>query len=133
MKVIETGLPRTGSPMEWATMAGGLLFTAHIPIRADGTIETGDIATQTTLTLNNLAQALSAAGLSKRDVTQVVVYLTDVNDRAAYNEIYRAFFAAPYPNRATIIAAGLAVPGMRIEMVVHAVAPDNRAVKTGIE
>ena len=108
--------------MEWATRAGDLLFTAHIPIRPDGTIETGDIRTQTTLTLANLAQALAAAGLSRRDVTQVVVYLTDINDRDGYNAVYRDFFAPPYPNRATVIAAGLAVPGMRIEMVVHAVA-----------
>lgn len=120
MKAIETGLPSTGSPMEWATLAGSTLYTAQIPIKSDGTFETGDIRTQTTLTLDNLVKTLHAAGLSTRDVAQVTVYLTDVNDRAAYNEIYRTYFEPPYPNRATIIAAGLAIPGMRIELVVHA-------------
>jgi 2-iminobutanoate/2-iminopropanoate deaminase len=121
MKAIETGLPSTGSPMEWATVAGSTLYTAQIPIRADGSYETGDIRAQTDLTLRNLVQTLDAAGLSPGDVAQVTVYLTDVNDKTGYNEVYRTFFTPPYPNRATIIVAALGIPGMRIEVVAQAV------------
>ena len=42
---------------------------------------------------------------------------------AAFNEVYRTYFQPPYPNRATIVAAALAIPGMRIEVVVQAQAP----------
>jgi 2-iminobutanoate/2-iminopropanoate deaminase len=122
MKAIDTGLPSTGSPMEWATVAGKTLYTAQIPIRADGSFETGDIRAQTELTLKNLVQSLAAAGLTTSDVAQVTVYLTDVNDKSGYNDVYRIFFTPPYPNRATIIVAALGVPGMRIEIVAQAVA-----------
>lgn len=101
-------------------MAGGTLYTAQIPIRADGSYETGDFRAQTELTLANLDRTLQAAGLKRVDVVQVLAFLTDVADRAVFNELYAAFFAPPFPNRATIIAAGLAVPGMRIELVIHA-------------
>ena len=123
MKTINTGLPSTGSPIEWATIAGNTFYTAQIPIRADGTYETGDIRVQTELTLKNLVQSLAAAGLTTSDVAQVTVYLTDVNDKGGYNEVYRTFFKPPYPNRATIVVAALGIPGMRIEVVAQAFVP----------
>jgi 2-iminobutanoate/2-iminopropanoate deaminase len=118
-KVIATGLPEGSAPVEWATVSNGTLYTASIPIRADGSIEDGDIAAQTTLTLANLKQIVEAAGATMDDVTQVQVFLTDKACFAGMNEVYRTFFTKPYPNRATIIA-DLMVPGAKIEIVAHA-------------
>ncbi|HYS64968.1 MAG TPA: RidA family protein [Paraburkholderia sp.] len=118
-KVIATGLPEGSAPVEWATVSNGTLYTASIPIRADGTIEDGDIATQTELTFANLKQIIEAAGATMDNVTQVQVFLTDKSYFEDMNAVYRRFFTKPYPNRATIIA-DLMVPGGKIEVLAHA-------------
>ena len=119
-KVIKTHLPGEEAPIEWAVSADGILYTAQIPIRADGSIETGDIAKQADLTFTNLRRTLEAAGGKLDDVTQVLVYLTGKEHFAGMNEVYRKHFSKPYPNRATVIVAGLMVPGAVIEIVAYA-------------
>ena len=109
-QAVKTGLPAPGSPIEWATLADGILYTAQIPLKADGTIESGDIGTQTRLTLDNLKRTVTAAGGSLADVTQILVYLPDPKDFPGMNEVYGQYFTTPYPNRATVIAQ-LMVPG----------------------
>ena len=99
-----------------------MLFTAHGPVRADGTIETGPAEQQIALTFDNLTQALQAAGSHSDNVLQVIIYLTDVNDVARLDDIYRRYFNAPYPNRSTVIVDKLVVPGMKIEITVSATA-----------
>lgn len=118
-QAVKTGIPAPSAPIEWATLADGVLYTAQIPIKADGSIETGDIRTQTRLTLDNLKRTVAAAGGTLADVAQVLVYLPDSNDFPGMNEIYGQYFAKPYPNRATIVAQ-LMVPGARIEIVAYA-------------
>ena len=120
--VIHTGLPDIGQPFSWATRGGGMLFTAHGPVRADGTIETGPAEQQIALTFDNLTQALQAAGSHIDNVLQVIIYLTDVNDVARLDDIYQRYFNAPYPNRSTVIVDKLVVPGMKIEITVSATA-----------
>jgi 2-iminobutanoate/2-iminopropanoate deaminase len=118
-KVIATGLPDGTAPVEWATVSNGTLYTASIPVRADGSIEDGDIVKQAELTFNNLKQIVESAGATMDDVTQVQVFLTDKSYFEGMNEVYRRFFTQPYPNRATIIA-DLMVPGGKIEILAHA-------------
>jgi enamine deaminase RidA (YjgF/YER057c/UK114 family) len=118
-KPVKTHLPAAGAPIEWATAADGVLYTAQIPIRADGSIETGDITAQAELTLDNLRRTVEAAGGGMGDVTQVLVYLPDPDDFAGMNAVYAKAFTPPYPNRATIVA-NLMVPGARIEIVAYA-------------
>ncbi|ENL1646319.1 TPA: RidA family protein [Raoultella ornithinolytica] len=120
--VIHTGLPDIGQPFSWATRGGGMLFTAHGPVRADGTIETGPAEQQIALTFDNLTQALQAAGSHSDNVLQVIIYLTDVNDVARLDDIYQRYFNAPFPNRSTVIVDKLVVPGMKIEITVSATA-----------
>ena len=120
--VIHTGLPDIGQPFSWATRGGGMLFTAHGPVRADGTIETGPAEQQIALTFDNLTQALQAAGSHSDNVLQVIIYLTDVNDVARLDDIYQRYFNAPYPNRSTVIVDKLVVPGRKIEITVSATA-----------
>ncbi len=119
INAVKTGLPAPNSPIEWATMADGVLYTAQIPIKMDGTIESGDIRAQTRLTLDNLKRTIVAAGGTLSNVAQVLVYLPHSSDFPGMNEIYGQYFERPFPNRATIVAQ-LMVPGARIEIVAYA-------------
>ena len=67
----------------------------------------GDIAVQTEQVLRNVEALLSAAGLSLAHVVRTTVFLADMNDFAAMNEVYRTFFREPYPARSTVQAARL--------------------------
>ena len=116
---VDTGLKAANAPIEWATIADGIVYTAQIPMKADGSVETGDITAQTELTLANLRQTVEAAGGTMTDVTQVLVYLPDPADFPGMNAVYQKHFPKPYPNRATIVAR-LMVPGARIEIVAYA-------------
>jgi 2-iminobutanoate/2-iminopropanoate deaminase len=128
-QAVETGLKAENIPLEWATIADGIVYTAQIPMRQDGSIETGDIAAQTALTLANLKQTLEAAGGTMADVTQVLIYLPDPEDFAGMNAVYRQWFTSPFPNRATVVAK-LMVPGARIEIVAYAhISPPKPARK----
>lgn len=124
---IDVGLPALGQPFSWAIKAdlssSHLLFTAHGPVRPDGTIETGDVSAQARLTFANLRRAVVAAGGSLADVAQVLIYMTDVADMPAIDAVYREFFAPPYPNRSSAAVAALVVPGMKLEIVAYAVVP----------
>lgn len=117
---VQTHLPSEEAPLEWAVNADGVLYTAHVPLRADGSVETGPIELQAEVTFDNLKRTLEAAGGSLDDVTQVLIYLTDPAVFQGMNAVYRRFFAKPYPNRATVIVAGLMVPGAVIEIVAYA-------------
>jgi enamine deaminase RidA (YjgF/YER057c/UK114 family) len=119
-EVVETGLPPLAQPFSWAVKARGLLFTAHGPVRADGSIDTGAIEDQARLTFGNLQRAVAAAGGSLEDVTQVLIYMTDVKDMPQIDRVYREFFAPPCPNRSSMGVSGLVVPGMKIEIVAYA-------------
>ena len=120
-EIVDTGLPALAQPFSWAVKASGLLFTAHGPVRPDGSIDTGAIEDQARLTFANLQRAVEAAGGRLDDVAQVLIYMTDVKDMPAIDRVYREFFAAPYPNRSSMGVAGLVVPGMKIEIVAYAV------------
>ena len=121
-QVIDVGLPELGQPFSWAVKASGaMLFTAHGPVRADASIDTGPIDAQARLTFANLQRALVAAGGSLDDVTQVLIYMTDIADMKAIDAVYREFFSAPYPNRSSAAVAALVVPGMKLEIVAYAV------------
>lgn len=114
--VVKTGLPGDDSPIEWAIRAENTVFTAQIPIRADGSIETGSPYQQAVLTFQNLKKTVEAAGGTMANVTQVIVYLTTKDAFADMNKAFAAAFEKPYPNRATLIVAGLMVPGACIEI-----------------
>ncbi len=74
---------------------------------ATGRLVEGGVAAQTEQALKNLSAVLEAAGRTFDDVVRVGVYLTDMGDFAAMNEVYARHFAAPYPARTTIGVAAL--------------------------
>lgn len=95
---------------------GGLLVSTQIPTREDGSLELGGIVEQSECTLRALKAALERAGSSMERVLHLTIYLTDMADRAAFNEVYQRFFAKPWPVRAAVGVAALAVEGMRVEV-----------------
>lgn len=100
----------------------GLLVSTQIPTRADGSLELGDITLQSECTLQALKVALEKAGSAMDRVLHLTIYLTDMADRAAFNEVYQRFFAKPWPVRAAVGVAALAVEGMRVEVTAMAAA-----------
>jgi 2-iminobutanoate/2-iminopropanoate deaminase len=96
-------------PFSPATRGGGALFVSGQVAQdpATGALIDGDVARQADQALRNLAAVLEAAGKGLGDVVRVGVYLTDMADYAAVNEVYRTHFQAPYPPRTAIAVAAL--------------------------
>ena len=67
----------------------------------------GDIAAQTRRVLQNIGALLESAGLTHANVVRTTVFLADMDDFAAMNDVYRTFFVEPYPTRSTVQAARL--------------------------
>ena len=122
-EVVDTGLARTsGAPLNGTVRAGSHVYTSQIPKHPEtARIVEGDIETQTRRLLDNLKQSMLAAGGSLADVCQVIVFLVDADDFAGMNKVYTEFFSDPFPNRSTVVVKQLLAPGMKIEMVTHAV------------
>ena len=96
--------PSAIGPYSQAIRAGSLLFVSgQVPIDpATGVIVDGDIAAQTRRVLQNVGAILDAAGVSFDHVVRTTVFLTDMNDFAAMNEVYATCFTSPAPARATV-------------------------------
>lgn len=121
---VKTDLFASKAPLEWAVIGNGLLFTAQIPIGADGQVVAGGIEAQTRQTLDNLEHTLECAGAGLHSLTQVLIYVTDRDDLATVNRVYADYVTAPYPNRAAIVVSGFARKEMRVEMVAYAAVSD---------
>ena len=86
-----------------------------------GKLVEGGVVAQTEQIFRNLQAILSAANTSFADVVKVNVYLTDIGNFAAMNEVYAKHFAAPYPARTTIGVAALPLGAVvEIEMIAGA-------------
>lgn len=120
---VKTDLYASPSPLEWATIGNGILFTAQIPIDAQGKVVEGGIEAQTRQTLDNLWHTLECANLTASDITQVMIYVTDRSYLPVVNRVYAEYFNEPYPNRAALVVAGLAREEMFVELVVYAAVP----------
>jgi reactive intermediate/imine deaminase len=111
-KVVPTTLP-----FSEAVRVGDLLYlSGQIGIRP-GTLELapGGIEGEARQALENIRASLEAHGYSLRDVVKCTVMLADIGEWAAFNEVYRTFFAPPYPARSALGANGLAL-GARVEV-----------------
>jgi len=101
--------PRAIGPYSQAVRAGNLLFASgQIPIDpATGEFVAGGIAEQTAQVLKNLSAVMEAAGISLSQVVKTTVFLVDMDDFTAMNEVYAGFFGENPPARATVQAARL--------------------------
>jgi len=109
--------PAAIGPYSQAVKAGGFLFVSgQIPLDpATGALVSGTIADETHRVLRNLGAILVAAGSSFDQVVKTTVYLADMSDFAAMNDVYATYFRSPAPARATVQAAGLP-KGVRVEI-----------------
>jgi 2-iminobutanoate/2-iminopropanoate deaminase len=101
--------PRAIGPYEQAIRVGGFLFTAG-QIALDpktGNLVEGGIAAQTGRVLENLAAVLAAGGSSMDRVVKATVYLKNMADFAAVNEIYSEYLGKAKPARSTVAVAEL--------------------------
>jgi 2-iminobutanoate/2-iminopropanoate deaminase len=114
--------PKAIGPYSQAVRAGQLLFiSGQIPIDpATGTLIAGDIAAMTHRVFANIKAILAAAGGTLDQVVRTTVFLADMNDFAAMNEVYAAYFSQPAPARSTVQAARLPKDA-RVEIDVIAV------------
>lgn len=109
--------PGAIGPYSQAVEAGGFLFVSgQIPLDpATGSLVAGDIQAQTRRVFDNLGAILAAAGRSFDDVVKTTVYLADMSEFGAMNEVYGTYFTQPAPARATI-QAGRLPKDVRVEI-----------------
>lgn len=104
-KVLHTdNAPAAIGPYSQAIEVNGFVFASgQIPINpATGEMVQGDIKEQTRQALTNASEVMKAAGLDLGHVVKTTVFLADMNDFAAMNEVYATFFTAPFPARSAV-------------------------------
>lgn len=95
--------PRPLGPYSQAIRAEGLVFVSgQLPLDGDGKIVEGGIEEQTKAVLGNLASVLEAAGSGLSKVVKTTIFLANLDDFAAMNEVYAGIFTPPYPARSTV-------------------------------
>ena len=101
--------PAAGGAYSPALRVGQLLFmSGQIPIDPKtGQLVTADAATCARRVMDNLGALLTAAGLTFNHVVRTTIFLADMNDFAAVNEVYSSYFGDPKPARVTVQAARL--------------------------
>lgn len=110
MQTVSTeNAPGAIGPYSQAVVTGNMVFcSGQIPIDpATGQFVSEDIAEQTEQVLKNLSAVLEAAGSDLGKVVKTTVFLADMNDFAAMNDVYARYFDANKPARATVQAARL--------------------------
>ena len=107
--IVTDKAPKPLGPYSQAVVEGDFIFLAgqgcSNPLT--GKLELGDVRSETKRTFENVRAILQAAGSSLDQVMKCNVYLRDINDFAAMNEVYATFFSAPFPARTTIQAGAL--------------------------
>ena len=114
--------PRAIGPYSQAVRAGDTLYlSGQTPVDpATGKLVEGGIEAQATRVFENLKAVLAAAGASYDDVMRVAIYMTDLGNFGAVNEVMKKYFNEPYPARSTIGVAALP-RGAAVEIDVIAV------------
>jgi 2-iminobutanoate/2-iminopropanoate deaminase len=109
--------PKPIGPYSQAIIENGFIFVSGQGcINPDtGQVERGDARSETTRVFENLKTILEAAGSSLAKVVKCNVYLRDINDFQAMNEVYATYFEPPYPARTTIQAGALPA-GIAVEI-----------------
>ncbi len=125
--VVTKQAPAAKGPYSQAVVAGDLVFVAgQGPVDpASGRFVLGDIRSECQLTLKNIEAILKAAGTTLGNVVQCHVYLRDLADFPAMNEIYCRFFPRPYPARTTIQAGDL-LHDIKVEIDAVALLPGRK-------
>ena len=84
-----------------------VFISGQIPAGVTGVLVAGGAAEQTERCLINVREVLVAAGLTMNDVVKTTVFMTDLGQFPAMNEVYARYFKAPFPARATVQVSAL--------------------------
>ena len=119
-KVISTkAAPQAIGPYSQAIAANGFLFiSGQLGVTPSGEFAGADVKSQAQRSLQNLQAILSEAGLGFENVVKTTIFLADIADFAAVNEIYAEFFKEPYPARSTVAVKTLPKGGLvEVELI----------------
>ena len=119
-KVISTkDAPQAIGPYSQAIAANGFLFiSGQLGVTPSGEFVGADVKSQAQRSLQNLQAILSEARLGFENVVKTTIFLADIADFAAVNEIYAEFFNEPYPARSTVAVKTLPKGGLvEIELI----------------
>lgn len=106
----------TGYPFSPAVEAGDWVFlSGALGITAEGGLIEGGIEAETRQTMDNIQSTLNAAGLGMDRVVKCTVFLADMAEWPAFNQVYKTYFDGDYPARSALGANGLAL-GARVEI-----------------
>jgi 2-iminobutanoate/2-iminopropanoate deaminase len=112
---VGTGIP--GIPFSNGTKAGDYIFASgqigHVDSKGNKLV---GIEAQTRQAMENIKAVLKAAGASFDNLVKTTIFLTNRNDFAKMNEVYRSYFTKNFPARSTFIISGMALPEMLIEI-----------------
>ena len=120
--VTAAGAAKAIGPYSPAVKAGNMLFlSGSIPLDpVSGQLVEGGIKEQTTRVMENIKALLGAAGADFTQVVRTTVFMIDLGEFAAMNEVYANYFGAPYPARSTVQVVKLP-RDVRVEIDVIAV------------
>jgi 2-iminobutanoate/2-iminopropanoate deaminase len=120
--ITAAGAAKAIGPYSPALKVGNLLFlSGSIPLDpVSGQLVAGGIAEQTTRVMENIKALLAAAGADFNHIARTTVFMVDLGEFAAMNEIYSSYFTAPYPARSTVQVVKLP-RDVRVEIDVIAV------------
>ena len=124
-QVQTSAAPAAIGPYSQAIRVGGFVFTAgQVGAEpSDGSLADG-VAAQADRALRNLAAVLAEAGSSLERVVKTMIFLTDMDDFAAVNEVYARHLSPPFPARSTVTVKALP-KGALVEIEMVALAPDE--------
>jgi 2-iminobutanoate/2-iminopropanoate deaminase len=124
-RITPPGVPSPRGPYSPAVRAGDFVFVSgQIAVDpATNQSVTGEIRRETRQVLSNVRRILAGCGAEMADVVRTTVYLADVADFAAMNEVYAEFFGDARPARTTIAVKDLPLPGAKVEIDVIAYRP----------
>lgn len=121
-KAYDTAGKVAGAPYSVAIEASGIVYVSgQVPLDPKtGKLVAGDIKAQTEQVFANLKSALQEAGLSLHHVVKATVFMTDLTEFGAMNEVYGRQMPAPFPARSTVQVAALPLGAkVEIEVIAH--------------
>ena len=107
-------------PLSPAVRAGDMVYVSgQVPVRSDGSIESGDIEAQTRQVLENVKNALALAGATMEQVVKTTVWIEDARDFGGMNKVYGSFFPSEPPARTTVESRLMVDIKVEIEAVAY--------------
>ena len=117
-RIFTPGAPAPRGPYSPAVRAGDFIFVSgQVPVDPmTGKAVLGDVKSETRRVLENIRLNLQGCGASMADVVKCQVFLADIKDFAAMNEVYTEFFGDSKPSRTTVQAGALPLAGSKVEI-----------------